>query len=71
MCLFSERGTRIYIYAYRAGKSNSVFRTRDDPSWQILSSGTNVVVGEEEEDMADELRPMYETDELNELVSTN
>lgn len=30
---------------------------------------TNIVAGEEEEDMEDELRPMYGADELNELVS--
>lgn len=29
-----------------------------------------IVAGEEEEDI-DKLLPMYETDELNELVSTN
>lgn len=35
---------------------------------QRLSDGMNTVAGEEEADI--ELRPIYETDELNELVSS-
>lgn len=59
------------------GRSNRVFRihllrcnrgiARD--LRQRLSSGMNIVAGEEEVDAA-ELRPVYEKDELDELVSS-